>query len=204
VRGLPAHVFAGVADGNAAHKHWTRRKLLELLGNEDAAGATAGAAADAEAEAGAGVEAGAGALAGRRVTVWGLTYKPGTDTLRRSSAIELCRWLVAAGARVRAHDPAVAVLPAELAAHVELCSSPLQAAAGAEALVLCTPWPEYLHVPVEELLLALALAHVIDPAGVLRAAMAPHPHVRYMRVGTPLEIRARLGAAAMPVSEARS
>jgi len=39
---------------------------------------------------------------------------------------------------------------------------------------------------------------------VLRAAMAPHPHVRYMRVGTPLEIRARLGAAAMPVSEARS
>ncbi len=30
-RGLPAHVFTGVADGNAAHKHWTRRKLLELL-----------------------------------------------------------------------------------------------------------------------------------------------------------------------------
>ncbi len=180
-RGLPAHVFAGVADGNAAHKHWTRRKLLELLGDE-------GVAEEHQ-------------LAGRRVAVWGLTYKPGTDTLRRSSAIELCRWLVAAGAVVRAHDPAVSVLPAELVEHVELCSSPLEAAADAEALVLCTPWPDYLQVPVEELLPVLALAQVIDPAGVLRVAMAPHPHVRYMRVGTPLEITARRGPAATPTGE---
>jgi UDP-glucose 6-dehydrogenase len=46
-------------------------------------------------------------LAGQHVAIWGLTYKPGTDTLRRSSAIELCRWLLAVGATVTAHDPAV-------------------------------------------------------------------------------------------------
>jgi UDP-glucose 6-dehydrogenase len=44
-------------------------------------------------------------LAGRRVAVWGLTYKPGTDTLRRSLAVELCRWLLEQGAQVQAHDP---------------------------------------------------------------------------------------------------
>jgi UDPglucose 6-dehydrogenase len=170
-RGLPAHVFAGVADGNTAHKHWTRRKLLELLADGD-------------------VEQD-DALAGRRVAVWGLTYKPGTDTLRRSSAIELCRWLAAVGATVSAHDPAISVLPADLALDIELCSSPLQAAAGAEVLVVCTAWPDYLQVPVEELLSVLAQPHVIDPAGVLRVVLAPHPHVRYVRVGTPLEIRAR-------------
>jgi UDPglucose 6-dehydrogenase len=173
-RGLPAHVFAGVADGNAAHKHWTRRKLLALLADEDASGADA--------------------LAGRRVAVWGLTYKAGTNTLRRSSAVELCRWLVSAGAQVRAHDPAISTLPAELE-QVELCSSPLQATAGADVLVVCTAWSEYLHVDVEEILSSLALAQVIDPAGVLRADLAADPRVRYLSVGASSEIA--------PLSEAR-
>jgi UDPglucose 6-dehydrogenase len=172
-RGLPAHVFTGVADGNDAHKHWTRRKLLELLADDDASDERP--------------------LAGRNVAIWGLTYKPGTDTLRRSSAIELCRWLVSVGARTTAHDPAVSALPAALADHVQLCSSALEAARGAEALVLCTAWPDYLRVPVEELLSQLACEQIVDPAGVLRVALAPYPQVCYMRVGTPVEIRARRG-----------
>jgi UDPglucose 6-dehydrogenase len=179
-RGLPAHVFAGVADGNAAHKHWTHRRLLELLGREHALEQDA--------------------LAGRRLAIWGLTYKPGTDTLRRSSAIELCRWLAGAGATVRAHDPAVSALPVDLAGKVELCSEPLEAAAGAEVLVVCTAWPDYLEVPVGEVASVLALAQVIDPAGALRVAFASHPDVRYVRVGTPLEIRASGHSRATPVA----
>jgi UDPglucose 6-dehydrogenase len=167
-------VFAGVADGNAAHKHWTRRKLLALLADEDASGADA--------------------LAGQRVAIWGLTYKAGTNTLRRSSAVELCRWLVSAGAQVRAHDPAISTLPAELE-QVELCSSPLQATVAADVLVVCTAWSDYLHVDVEEILSSLALAQVIDPAGVLRAALAADPRVRYLSVGASSEIA--------PLSEAR-
>jgi UDPglucose 6-dehydrogenase len=169
-RGLPAHVFAGVADGNAAHKHWTRRKLLELLGG----------------------------LAGRRVAVWGLTYKPGTDTLRRSSAIELCRWLVAVGATVRAHDPAVSTLPLDLADTVELCSSALEAAAGADVLVVCTAWPDYLEVSVEELLSVLGSAQVIDPAGVLVSGLGARADVRHVRVGRSSETQAHGSPEAMP------
>jgi UDPglucose 6-dehydrogenase len=41
------------------------------------------------------------------IAVLGLTYKPGTDTLRRSPAVDLCKRLIATGARVIAHDPAV-------------------------------------------------------------------------------------------------
>lgn len=173
-RGLPEHVFAGVADGNAAHKHWTRRKLLELLGADGSAGP--------------------GALRGRRVAVWGLTYKPGTDTLRRSSAIELCRWLSSVGAEMSAHDPAVSSLPADLADTLELSPSPLQALAGADALVVCTAWPDYLQVPVEDMLGALADGLIVDPAGVLRSVLAAHPHARYVRVGLPIEILARRGS----------
>ncbi|HSZ05817.1 MAG TPA: nucleotide sugar dehydrogenase [Solirubrobacteraceae bacterium] len=195
-RGLPAHVFAGVADGNAAHKHWTRRKLLALLATDGHG--------DGHARDGVGDEDSRrqDALAGRRVAIWGLTYKPGTDTLRRSSAIELCRWLVAAGASVQAHDPAVSALPAELADRVELCSSALEAAGGANALVVCTAWPAYLEVPAEELLSVLAQAQVIDPAGVLQASLGARPDVRYVRVGTPTEMRVRRRSDAMLVTDA--
>jgi UDPglucose 6-dehydrogenase len=171
-RGLPAHVFAGVADGNGAHRNWTRRRLLELLGGESAGEDRP--------------------LVGRRVAVWGLTYKPGTDTLRRSSAIELCRWLHASGAAVRAHDPAIDVLPQELARAIELCSSPLQAADGADALVLCTPWPDYLAEELlGEALSRLAHPRVIDPAGALQSAMAHHPQACYVRVGASARERAQ-------------
>jgi UDPglucose 6-dehydrogenase len=165
--GLPAHVFAGVADGNGAHRRWTQRKLSELLGG-------GGAAADEHAP-----------LAGRTVAIWGLTYKPQTDTLRRSAAIELCRWLTDGGATVRAHDPAVSALPPSLAAEVQLCATPLQAATGADALVVCTAWPDYLEVPPEELLSRLAQAVVVDPAGWLRDSLASHPEVRHVWVGRP-------------------
>jgi UDPglucose 6-dehydrogenase len=179
-QGLPAHVFAGVADGNAAHKLWTRRKLLELLAEDPRS---------------------AHALVGRRVAVWGLTYKPGTDTLRRSIAIELCRWLLAEGAEVRAHDPAVDALPADLAPRMVLCAEPLQATAEADALVLCTPWPTYLDIPADELLEVLAQPQIVDPAGVLRAAFAERPHVRYLRVGTPSRIELHGRSRPTPVEE---
>ena len=107
---------------------------------------------------------------GRDVAVWGLTYKPGTDTLRRSSAVELCRWLAAQGASVRAHDPAVADLPADLVGEVELCATPLAAAAGAAVLVVCTAWPEYREITANQVLSALKNPVVIDPGGLPAAS----------------------------------
>ena len=181
--GLPAHVFAGVADGNAAHKQWTRRKLLELLGEP-------GPEQDA--------------LRGRRVAIWGLTYKPGTDTLRRSSAIELCRWLVGVGAIVRAHDPAVRALPSDLAMKMELCASPLEAAFEADALVVCTPWSDYLEVEPDDVLAALGRAQIIDPAGALRGVLSHRPDLHYVRVGTASEFRVSKRLQGLPAEESHT
>jgi UDPglucose 6-dehydrogenase len=167
---LPTDVFAGVATGNAAHKLWAQRKLLELVGDQT------------------GQER---ALSGVTVAVWGLTYKPGTDTLRRSSAVELCQWLAGAGARVRAHDPGVSSLPADLQQDVELCDSPLQAAGGAAALVVCTGWPVYREIPGAAIFAALDEPVVIDAAGLLSATLAGLPGLRYSRVGSPEPVRLR-------------
>jgi UDPglucose 6-dehydrogenase len=157
---LPAHVFTGVLAGNAAHSHWTRRKLLEIFGGD-------------------------GQLAGSSVAIWGLTYKPGTDTLRRSSAVELCRWLADAEVVVQVHDPAVSTLPLDLRGRIELCATPLEAAAGADALVVCTPWSDYREVPAQALLHALAQPVVVDPTGLLCSSLAAYPEMRHVWVGRP-------------------
>ena len=120
----------GVAQGNAAHKQWTWRRLTARLGTD-----------------GAGEER----LVGNTVAVWGLAYKPGTDTLRGSSALELCRWLSGAGAVVRTHDPGVKALPAGTPREVELFADPLEAATSADALVVCTACPEYLDVAATDM-----------------------------------------------------
>jgi UDPglucose 6-dehydrogenase len=83
------------------------------------------------------------ALQGQTVTVLGLTYKPGTSTLRRSAALEVIKTLVSEGAKVLAYDPKAD--PKELAHHqgFTVCPSVEDAARGSGALLLMTPWPEF-------------------------------------------------------------
>jgi len=80
------------------------------------------------------------------VAVWGLAFKPNTDDVRESPAIELVRDLVAAGAKVRAHDPK-AVHEAQKAlgplAGVTYVEDPYQATDGADVLCLMTEWRPY-------------------------------------------------------------
>lgn len=155
--GRPTHLISAVRASNDAHKAWAGRRLEALLGP----------------------------LAGRRVAVWGLTYKPGTDTLRRSSAVELCRWLAAQGAQVLAHDPAVRALPEELAALVALQATPLEAIAGAEALVVATEWPDYRAVTADQIVAAMARPAVVDANRFLARALGGDPRVSYVSVGKP-------------------
>ena len=99
---------------NDQHKRWAIQKLREELGS----------------------------LSGKRVTILGLTYKPNTDTLRRSLAVELCRLLEIEGVEIRAFDPVVKALPDNLQ-NVNLFRNIEQAASGSDALVVCTEWPHF-------------------------------------------------------------
>jgi UDPglucose 6-dehydrogenase len=164
-QGLPAEVVEGVAASNAEHRNWSRRALTRLFG----------------------VSSGNGqhGLGDRRIAVWGLTYKPGTNTLRRSSALELCRWLAAERASVQAYDPAISALPAGEPDAIELADGPVAALQGADALVVCTPWPEFRDVPADEVTGSMTNAVVVDPGGHLRDTLGHAAAVRYVRVGVP-------------------
>ena len=121
-----------------------------------------------------------------QVAVLGLTYKPGTDTLRRSISIELCEWLVEQGVLVHAHDPVVKVLPKELTQKMKLSSSPLAALEGVSALVIGTEWPEYQSLAAEKVLSVMREPLVIDPNRFLIKTLGSDPRFRYVTIGKAL------------------
>ena len=157
---VPLHLLRAVHVSNDAHKRWARQTVGMLL------------------------EEGEGTLDGHTVGVWGLVYTTGTDTLRRSSSVELCRELAEAGARVRAHDAAVRALPDELANVLTLCETPLEAAAGASAVVIETDWPQYQDVEPESLVAAMRTPNVVDANGFLSETVGRFARVHYVRFGS--------------------
>ncbi|RJQ52818.1 MAG: UDP-glucose/GDP-mannose dehydrogenase family protein [Actinobacteria bacterium] len=91
-------------------------------------------------------------LEGKRIAVWGLSYKPMTDDLRNSPSIDVIRSLIDHRATVVAYDPvsmdkARKTLPEE----VLYAKGPLEAAEGAECVALITEWDEFLSVDLGEL-----------------------------------------------------
>ena len=122
-------------------------------------------------------------MKGATVAVLGLTYKPGTDTLRRSLSVELCKWLRSQGATVRAHDPAVRGLPDELKPVVTLSASPAEALAGADLAVVATEWPEFRALAAADFTRAMRRPRVIDQNWFLAGALASAPGVVYAATG---------------------
>ena len=156
---VPIHLIPAVRASNDEQKNWPRRRLAQFLGE----------------------------LAGKTIAVWGLTYKPGTDTLRRSSAIELCQWLIKQGAHVQAHDPAVKSLPVQHAA-IHMCVSPVEAVHNAHALVLATEWPDYRNVAISEVISALHIPLVLDANRFLAASFEALSNVKYVTVGKAVSV----------------
>jgi UDPglucose 6-dehydrogenase len=111
--GESVELIPAILRGNEKHKTWALRRLETIYGT----------------------------LAGVTVAILGLTYKPDTDTLRRSSAIELCQALLDRGVRVQCYDPAVTQLPGKLAA-ATICESLADALRQADAAVIATEWPQ--------------------------------------------------------------
>jgi UDPglucose 6-dehydrogenase len=84
----------------------------------------------------------------KRIAVWGLTFKPDTDDVRSSVAIELVTALLRGGAHVVAYDPKgmQKARSIKAIADAEFASSPLEAVTNAEALIIATEWKEFANV----------------------------------------------------------
>ena len=154
--GVPLRLIPSVRESNEAHREWALRRLESALGS----------------------------VKGKTVAVWGLTYKPGTDTLRRSGSVALCQALAERGAAMRVFDPAIRQLPHHVAAIATLARSPADAARGAHALVVATEWPIFREVSADELVAAGAPI-VLDAGRFLAATLGADGRLRYVTVGIP-------------------
>lgn len=123
------------------------------------------------------------ALRGQTVTVLGLTYKPGTSTIRRSAALEVIRTLASEGAKVLAYDPKAD--PEELAHHqgFTICSCVEDAARGSDALLLMTPWPEFRELNFSQLGESMKSRVFIDTHNYLDGKSLAEKGFRYLGVG---------------------
>jgi UDPglucose 6-dehydrogenase len=155
--GLKTPLIQGVYASNHEHASWMHRTLTALFPS----------------------------LTDRRIAVWGLTYKPGTDTLRRSLSVELCQTLAREGATVTAFDPSIRIMPPALNGVVTLASDPVAAAARADAIVVATEWPVLRSISVDALLQAAPHSLVLDAGRFLAHTIGADSRVRYIAVGTP-------------------
>lgn len=155
--GKPTPLAEGVWQSNQTHKGWVRDHLARLLAT----------------------------TTDPVVTLLGLTYKPGTDTLRRSSAVELAAWLASRGVKVKAYDPAVRHLPPGLDRTVTLCYTPTDALSGSDAVVVATAWPDFRSLSADDLVRQMRTAQVLDPTHHLAAALGADERIAYVATGRP-------------------
>jgi UDPglucose 6-dehydrogenase len=87
-----------------------------------------------------------GSLAGKRVALLGLAFKPNTDDMREASSLVLSARLQADGARVVAFDPVAEEQARAMVSGITFADSPLHAVAQADAVVLVTEWQEFLEL----------------------------------------------------------
>jgi UDPglucose 6-dehydrogenase len=87
-----------------------------------------------------------GSLAGRKIALLGLAFKPDTDDMREASSLVLASRLKGEGASVRAYDPIAEEPARELLPDVEFRASAADAFEGADAAVLVTEWPEFADI----------------------------------------------------------
>jgi UDPglucose 6-dehydrogenase len=124
-----------------------------------------------------------GSLAGKRIALLGLAFKPNTDDMRGASSLVLAARLQAEGADVAAFDPIAEREARELMPQLDYAASALDAVDRADAIVLVTEWPEFLALDWSEVAQRMQGELVIDGRNALDAEALRSAGLTYEGVG---------------------
>ncbi|OAI56229.1 UDP-glucose 6-dehydrogenase [Verrucomicrobiaceae bacterium SCGC AG-212-N21] len=121
----------------------------------------------------------------KKIGVWGISFKPNTDDVRSSVAVNIIEALVAEGAHVTAYDPKAMEKFQELpvSQKVKLASSPLEAARDVEALIIATEWPEFTTIDLAELRDVVRAPLIFDGRNLLDPSAAAAYGFQYRGIG---------------------
>jgi UDPglucose 6-dehydrogenase len=122
-----------------------------------------------------------GSVRGLTLALFGLTFKPGTDDMRDAPSIPIVHRLLEAGASIRAYDPeGMEQARPHLPAGVIYCRDAIDAATGADALVVATEWNEFRALAPARLREAMRgrividLRNIYDPVAMQEAGLVYH------------------------------
>jgi UDPglucose 6-dehydrogenase len=124
-------------------------------------------------------QAAGGGLRGRRIGMWGIAFKAGTDDVRESPAMRIAALLEADGAEVVAYDPEAET---DL---LTMAPDPVAAATGSDVLLIATEWPEFLTVDMLEVAKAMRGHRVVDARNLLDPKKVRAVGLDYWGLGRP-------------------
>ena len=127
-----------------------------------------------------------GDLKGKTIALWGLAFKPGTDDMREAPSRVLMEQLWAAGATVRAFDPAAMKETRRIygeRADLTLCSRARETLEGADALAIVTEWKEFRSPDFENLKRQLKAPVIFDGRNLYDPSMMKKLGFRYYAIG---------------------
>ncbi len=145
-------------------------------------------------------EAMGGRVAGRRIAVLGLAFKPGTDDMRQAASVDVVAHLQDLGARISATDPAALDSARPLLPGVTLTDDPYRCVGGADAVVLLTEWPELVGLDWARVASLVHRRVVVDGRNALRRAGLPELGFTYVSVGRAKQRPVARAAAALEVA----
>jgi UDPglucose 6-dehydrogenase len=155
-RTLDVPLLQGIVPSNKIHQQWIQKRLQKIYPN----------------------------LQGKKVAILGLAYKAGTDTLRRSHAVELCRWLKSQGVHVAAFDPHIKGLPADIANDVDLQSRIEDTCYQADAVIVATEHSALRDIDPRHIVGSMHSPVVIDQNRFLSASFQGKKDITYITVGS--------------------
>ena len=103
-----------------------------------------------------------GDLAGQRVAVLGLAFKPETDDMRDAPSVDIVKGLIEGGATVVAYDPAAMPEAKGLLPDIQYADNEYEAASGADALVFVTEWNQFRALDMLRIRQSMRVPRIAD------------------------------------------
>ena len=122
-------------------------------------------------------------LPGRIVGLLGLSFKPNTDDMREAPSIDIAKVLLAAGAEVRAYDPAAIERAKPLLPDVVYLKDAYEVATGADAIVLVTEWNEFRQLDMARMKQVMRRPVIVDGRNIYDPAVMKSLGFTYRGIG---------------------
>jgi UDPglucose 6-dehydrogenase len=122
-------------------------------------------------------------LDGKTIAILGLAFKPETDDIREAPAIKIIADLQAAGAKIRAYDPAAMESARRILSDVEYCEDEYEAARSSDGLVVVTEWNQFRRLDMERLKQQMREPNIIDLRNIYEPEMMRSAGFRYVGMG---------------------